>query len=380
MSDPAPSTERQRFAQSYWDTRAKRDALYAIWGDEAVLQPESADLDAFARSGEVEARMLLPYVHPDAVVLEIGCGIGRLLRPVARYCREAIGIDVSAEMVAQAGEYLASAPNARALHGDGANLNGVADESVDFVYSLLCLIHVDKRSAYRYLREVRRVLKPNGRALLQFQNILSPRGLELFQSVAESDYPFEFYTPEELRHLLASVGLETHTENLNNEFVEVGALRGDLAAWVRAWQDGFRAEALERSGFFADGGGGLGSTGAVDSVVVNETDRWRPCEVTASIHRRSGQDLAECYFASGVLFTPPRSRVPIHVTFDGSAGELAVAAEGPFATFPQRRAEPLPARGTLEAHFAVIPSGFRWTEETVRLFPSCSVVLPLGER
>ena len=43
---------------------------------------------------------------PDAVVLEIGCGFGRLLRPISVRAREAHGVDISSEMVQRATEAL----------------------------------------------------------------------------------------------------------------------------------------------------------------------------------------------------------------------------------------------------------------------------------
>ncbi len=194
------------------------------------------------------------------------------------------------------------------------------------------------------------------------------------------DYPFEFYTPDEVHDLLESVGLDTYGEILIDEFVGVAALRGDVSAWIREWQDGFRAERIGRRGFFAERGAGLDSTGAVETTVVNETDRWRPCEFTASIYRRAGAELVEHASVCGILYMPPRRSVAVRVTFDGHGRGLALDADGPHVAFPQRRADPPPEDGPLEAHLTVLPSGFPRTDRTARLFPRCCAVLSLGER
>jgi ubiquinone/menaquinone biosynthesis C-methylase UbiE len=375
MEPAATPTDRQKFARSYWDGRAKKDAHYAIWGDPAVIDGAAPDVDAFDRSGQHEALELLPWVHPEATVVELGCGIGRLLRPVSRHAKRAIGIDVSAEMVERSKEYLADSPNAHAIVGDGASLTGIADESVDFLYSKLCLIHVDKRSAYRYLREIRRVLRPDGRALLQFQDITSPRGLELFQSVVASDYPFEFYTPEELGVLLRSVDLEIHGEHRYQEFVEMSVGRGPFDAWVREWRESVEVTRLERGGFFA----GTAGESRIDAAIANRSTSWRTCQVTGSVVRRTTATLHEHAFTGAIVFLPPRSSVSLAIERQDDTGELAIVTGARHVDLPSRLAEVPPRRGKLECHVALIPSGVRWSARALQDFPDSGVVWPLQD-
>lgn len=372
MHDQAPITDRQRVAETFWDR-------WALAGNEGVPRTPEGDLDvrAATEAGERDARRVLPFLHPDAVVLELGCGVGRLLRPVACHVKEAIGVDVSAVMIEEAELFLAGAPNVRLIKCDGATLEGVESESVDLVFSLLALIHVDKRSAFRYLREIRRVLKPGGRALLQFQNLLAQRGFELFQETVETDFPFEFYTPEELRFLVRGAGLEVQVEHQNGEFLEVVALRGRPDGWLREWRQGFKVDDVRRTGLFADGGD-LDRDGRLEFSIVNSTEQWRTAELNASLHRRQGGRLQMCHFVDGVLFGAPKGASKVTVQFSG--GVLSLVADGKLVPFAPRRAEPMPPAGRLELHVAVIPSGLHWNEETARLFPSCAMAwtLPAG--
>lgn len=104
-------------------------------------------------------------VNPSWTVLEIGCGVGRLLSrlvlrtPPAR----AIGVDISQNMIGYASHALRGAPNVTLAVNSGADLAMVGDASVDFAYAAHVFIHIHSISvASAYFAEVRRVLKPGG--------------------------------------------------------------------------------------------------------------------------------------------------------------------------------------------------------------------------
>src|SRR5262245_29797641 len=206
MAVPPDESGRLTTARSFWERSARDDARLAIWWNAAMLDPATKDA-AFERAGEQDSRRVAWFAHRDATVVDLGCGIGRVIKRLAPWCREVVGVDIAGEMLEQARTYLRGLPNVRLVRTDGASLAAPADASADLVYSLLVLIHVDKRTAFQYLREIRRVLRPGGLALLQVQDILTPPGMKKFEDVLATDYPLEFYAPEELRAKLAAVGL-----------------------------------------------------------------------------------------------------------------------------------------------------------------------------
>ena len=85
-------------------------------------------------------------------VLELGCGTGALLRRVAPLARNAVGIDISEGMLAQA-----KARGLCCIHGSATDLP-FADQSFDVVYSFKVLAHIE--AIGRALSEVARVLRP----------------------------------------------------------------------------------------------------------------------------------------------------------------------------------------------------------------------------
>jgi ubiquinone/menaquinone biosynthesis C-methylase UbiE len=146
-----------------WDARAEDNSRYFI--------AERYDDADFRASGEREAERVLlndVVVQAEATVLEIGCGIGRLLRPMASRFQRVIGFDVSPKMIEQSHEYLADCKNVETYANDGTTLPGIADNTVDFCYSFICFQHIPRKEFIAsYLREALRVLKPGG--IFKFQ-------------------------------------------------------------------------------------------------------------------------------------------------------------------------------------------------------------------
>jgi len=157
-----------------WDERARRNARFFVAGYDWQSEEQ------FRASGErdLEAIILKDIELPkDAVVLEIGCGLGRLLRPISLRAREAHGVDISSEMVHRARESLRDRPNVHVHHTDGTLLS-LGAERFDFAYSYTVFQHIsDKPSVLQYFRDAATLLKRG--ALFRFQICLgdqrSPR-------------------------------------------------------------------------------------------------------------------------------------------------------------------------------------------------------------
>jgi len=162
-----------------WNARAREDAGYYV----AFGARDQDDAAFFAtatetvNSLETELRRVPAKQRAQWKALEIGCGPGRLLRPMSRHFSEIHGVDVSDEMIALAKAKLRDVPNAFPQVCDGARLTAFADDSIDFVYSYAVFQHIPSREVVlEYMREVQRVLKPAGFARLQLNGL--PRSLD----------------------------------------------------------------------------------------------------------------------------------------------------------------------------------------------------------
>lgn len=150
--------------RAFWDARAREDALHFVDGRE----PRGAgDLARFLANGERDLDALLGAldlrIAPDAHVLDLGCGVGRLTRILAARAAHVSALDVSAEMLMGAWRLPGAPADVRWLLGDGRSLAGVADASVDAVVSHLVFEHLpDPGITLGYVTEIGRVLRCGG--------------------------------------------------------------------------------------------------------------------------------------------------------------------------------------------------------------------------
>ena len=147
-------------------------------------------------------------------LLEIGCGTGIHLLPLAGEFARAVGTDLSAEMIAAARRSALDSPwrDRVSLRVDPAEeLATVGDRSVDVALAVGALEHMlDREGA---LRQVHRVLAPGGTFVCLTPNgsycwyrHLAPRlGLDTRHLTTD-----RFLTADELRTLAVGAGLVVH--------------------------------------------------------------------------------------------------------------------------------------------------------------------------
>jgi SAM-dependent methyltransferase len=135
-------------------------AFYSLGNPEILANATREILDFLDR------RALLT---PASRVLEVGCGIGRIVEALAPRVREVAGIDLSPEMVAAARRRTAGLINARIAACSGRDLSGFDAASMDRVLaidSFPYIVEAGLALADALFAAVRRVLLPDGRFIL----------------------------------------------------------------------------------------------------------------------------------------------------------------------------------------------------------------------
>lgn len=153
----------------FWDARAREDAFYFVDSSRPYRGGEHEHFWAGGRRaldkilGQVDAQ-----IRPEDVVVDVGCGVGRLTRVLADRAAHVHAIDVSAEMLQQARELNAHLTNVTWHHGDGTTLHPVEDTSADALVSHVVFQHIpDPAVILGYVREMGRVLRPGAWAAFQ---------------------------------------------------------------------------------------------------------------------------------------------------------------------------------------------------------------------
>ena len=148
-----------------WNRRAREDVhFYVAFGRRSQEEQDFLASAAEATSAlEAEFSRLPPSAPENRSALEIGCGPGRLMRPMSRHFGEIHGVDISDEMVRLACDQLKDIPHAHVQVTPDSRLRMFRDGSFDFVYSYVVFQHIPNRDVVlNYLREAGRVLKPGG--------------------------------------------------------------------------------------------------------------------------------------------------------------------------------------------------------------------------
>ncbi|MBN2809610.1 MAG: radical SAM protein [Deltaproteobacteria bacterium] len=112
-------------------------------------------------------QQLLP-LKTDLKLLDFGCGIGRLMQPLAESGFQVDGADISSKMLsfAKQNKQLTSS---RFFLTDGADCGNAPLEYYDIVYSQICMQHIASRAIRRKILEsIAGILKSGGMFSIQF--------------------------------------------------------------------------------------------------------------------------------------------------------------------------------------------------------------------
>jgi len=172
LYDRPPTTHYEQGWDHYarhWrpDRRLAWDARGQGWVPAADQSGIVHPGDEWAEADRIVARLIRPMLSPDAVVLEIGPGSGRITQRVLPHCRELHAVEISSEMIAALHRRLGNPPGLHVVKVQDADLSMFGDDSFDAAYSIGVFVHLQMEDIFRYLRELRRVLKPGASFVIE---------------------------------------------------------------------------------------------------------------------------------------------------------------------------------------------------------------------
>lgn len=146
---------------------------------------------------------LLALLPSDYVVADLGCGTGTVVAELAPYVARVIGIDDSPAMLKAAKRRTAEYANVE-LQRAGLESLPLAEQTCDAAMMLLALSYVADPSAA--LREMARVLKPGGRAIIV--DLLPHDRDDFRRQMGQQCLGFDV---EAMKQMLATAGLASAT-------------------------------------------------------------------------------------------------------------------------------------------------------------------------
>jgi 2-polyprenyl-3-methyl-5-hydroxy-6-metoxy-1,4-benzoquinol methylase len=168
---PATHIERMR---ATWNSAAVKSKFGFI----SHLQPGAQwDMEEFALVGHRFVEHMIERFEQygsrpleTSALLEIGCGVGRFMRPLSQRFARVHGVDISTNMLEVAAVYCAGLENVSTSVTDGTSLSGIPDEAFDYMVTAGVLQHITHFDVIAsYLREAIRALRPGGVFLFQFE-------------------------------------------------------------------------------------------------------------------------------------------------------------------------------------------------------------------
>jgi SAM-dependent methyltransferase len=188
---------------------------------------------------EAEIRFVLGRLDRDDLVLELGCGYGRVALRLAAAARCVVGIDTSTESLALARRLAGPASRCEFAEMDALDL-AFPDSTFDDVVCVqngICAFGVDQEAL---LREAVRVTRPGGRVLFSsYAERFWPERLEWFESqaalglvgaidhertgsgtiVCEDGFHARMVSPQEFRRLGERLGVEPEVTEVDGSSV-----------------------------------------------------------------------------------------------------------------------------------------------------------------
>ena len=151
-----------------WDQIGRAHPYYGVLADPRFLDPGPDDLKEFFASGEGDVRHVIASLanafgpfEPNSA-LDFGCGVGRLLIPLARLCGSAFGVDVSEPMLELARKHCRDARVNVEL-----SRTIPVDRQFDLVNTIIVMQHIPPARGYPIVRQLWGCVAPGGRLSMQ---------------------------------------------------------------------------------------------------------------------------------------------------------------------------------------------------------------------
>jgi ubiquinone/menaquinone biosynthesis C-methylase UbiE len=215
--------------------------------DDAWNATDYDDQCAFVYEYGADVTSLLDVDTGDRV-LDLGCGTGHLSRALVDRGASVVGVDSSAEMVAQARERDGDVQGLQFVHGDARDLvDAVGADSVDSfdaVFSNAALHWVPGPDHDAVLDGVRRVLKPGGAFVAELggrgnvASIVAAVKRAVDERGFEAENPWYFPSVGEYAPRLESHGLEVRDAHLFDRPTTLDGGETGLRDWLAMFGDG----------------------------------------------------------------------------------------------------------------------------------------------
>jgi SAM-dependent methyltransferase len=150
--------------------------------------------DRWGGTENLWSQILFPRISqfiPAYTILEIAPGFGRCTDYLKNYCHRLVVVDLSPRCVEACKKRFSTVSHITYHVNDGKSLAMIPDGSIDFVFSFDSLVHAEADVLESYIKQLAKMLKPNGTGFIHHSNLGSyPRLFNAFSRAVEKALPF----------------------------------------------------------------------------------------------------------------------------------------------------------------------------------------------
>lgn len=204
--------ERLDYAEvkRYWDEAATSAAAASYMAHEQGLPQGCVDY-RFKHERAVVDRWF-SRLPPDAAVLDIGCGAGAWSALFSQRFGRVVGVELSTNMIAAAGERLSGLDNVELIEGDA--LKVMPEGQFDGAFLGGLLMYVNRDDAVDLLRLLAERI-PNGPIILRESTVR--KGVE----IETGDYNVAYRCPDEYEAIASEAGLRVLSTQRNQGYARM---------------------------------------------------------------------------------------------------------------------------------------------------------------
>lgn len=110
--------------------------------------------------------VMLKNITPGTTIVEIGPGAGRWTETLQKIAKRLILVDLSYKCIELCKQRFSQCDNLEFFVNDGANVDFIPSETVDFIWSFDVFVHVNSVETKKYIKEFNRILKKGGLGII----------------------------------------------------------------------------------------------------------------------------------------------------------------------------------------------------------------------
>jgi ubiquinone/menaquinone biosynthesis C-methylase UbiE len=148
--------------QKYWD----QDYLWTKDGDEWDSQAQYCGTPYETWKRSLIESLIYPNIGENSTVLEIAPGYERWSESLIERAPTVILVDVSPSCIDFCRNRFRNHENVIYHVNNGLDLKMIATGSINFLWSYVSFVHMDRQVISSYIKEISRILKPGARAII----------------------------------------------------------------------------------------------------------------------------------------------------------------------------------------------------------------------